>query len=124
MDRKAFTTLGLGLHAQVYKVGEQQWVVKRKYRQRASKIQAMKDHNESVCRGQGDSMALMATLPMTDALTLKAQGINVFNPNDDEMAYIMKWMRLNRPHLIGEKYRVKRQAEQRAQLIKEVCGNG
>ncbi len=85
----------------------------------------MKDHNEKTCTGRGDGMALMGTLPMADAMTLQAQGINAFNPNDEEMAYIMRWMRINRPHLVGEKYKVKRRVlDLPARLIKEGARDG
>lgn len=121
---KRFAAKGLAQHAKVYKIGDQSWVVKQKYRQSTNNLQAMKDRNEQSCDGRGDKMVLMGTLPMADAITLQAQGINAFNPNDDEMAYIMRWMRTNRPHLVGEKYRVKRSLDLPSRLIKKGVNSG
>ncbi len=121
---KRYAAKGLAQHAEVYKIGDQKWIVKQKYRQSTDNLQAMKDHNEQTCDGRGDKMVLMGTLPMADAMTLQAQGINAFNPNDHEMEYIMRWMRINRPHLVGEKYRVKRTLDLPARVIKESASHG
>jgi hypothetical protein len=94
--------------AGIVEVHGQKYRIKQKFAQRANRLQAMKDHNERIATGAGDSNALMLTLPMTDVLTLKAMGINALSPNDDDMKKIMVWAKENRPNLVGDKFKDKR----------------
>ncbi len=84
-------------------INGQKWEVVEQVRQRTSHVQDLHNHNERTRRGD-----LQYTLPMADVILLGNMGVNAVNPNVDEERFILGWIREHRPHLLGEKFRLRR----------------